>query len=158
AVANNLYVGYSAGSRGTYNLSGNGTLLAFYESIGVGGPGIFNQTGGTNTLGINGNGNVSINSGYYLLSGGFLNGTQPGYILMNGGGMQASGGTLDGSGFATITAGSSSLLDLTGSILSAGSISVTVAANSLLILPSASSTSSFSNLSNAGLTDILGTT
>ena len=49
-------------------------------------------------------------------------------------------------------------MDLSGKVINTGSTSLSLAANSLLILPSASSTSSYASYSNAGLTDILGTT
>ncbi len=45
-----LTVGRSAGSNGTYTLSGTGQLSADYEYIGDFGTGTFIQTGGTNTL------------------------------------------------------------------------------------------------------------
>ena len=47
-----LYLGYLAGSKGTYNLSGSGTLILGYnaatiqEDIGYYGTAIFNQSGG----------------------------------------------------------------------------------------------------------------
>ena len=43
---NNLYLGYSSGSRGTYNLSG-GSLSTISAVIGNGGNGTFTQTVGT---------------------------------------------------------------------------------------------------------------
>ena len=44
-------LGRNAGSTGTYNLSGTGALVAnTSEYIGHGGTGVFNQTGGTNTI------------------------------------------------------------------------------------------------------------
>jgi outer membrane autotransporter protein len=69
-----LYLGYYTDRSGTYNLSG-GSLLAPSETIGVlvGGIGVFNQSGGTNTvtydliLGYR-----SGSSGTYNLSGGSL--------------------------------------------------------------------------------------
>ena len=69
-----LYLGYYPGSSGTYNLSG-GSLLAPAETIGVlvGGVGVFNQSGGINTV------TDSLTLGYrngsngtYNLSGGSL--------------------------------------------------------------------------------------
>jgi len=52
-VSNQLLLGYTAWinpSTGTYNLSGSGQLYAPTEEIGVNYNGIFNQTGGTNTI------------------------------------------------------------------------------------------------------------
>jgi autotransporter-associated beta strand protein len=45
-----LYLGYNAGSSGTYNLSGTGKLSAEYAYVGNSGSGIFTQTGGTNSI------------------------------------------------------------------------------------------------------------
>jgi autotransporter-associated beta strand protein len=70
-----LDIGAYAGSTGTYNLSGTGTLTATNEYIGDIGTGVFNQTGGTNSIG---NGylyigfNASGAGGTYNLSGGTL--------------------------------------------------------------------------------------
>ena len=44
-----LYLGYNAGSSGTYNLSGSGVLAAFNEYVGNSGTGTFTQSGGTNS-------------------------------------------------------------------------------------------------------------
>ena len=44
----NLYLGYNAGSSGTYNLSGSGQLSpSFYQYVGYSGPGTFTQSGGS---------------------------------------------------------------------------------------------------------------
>ena len=45
----NLYLGYSAGSKGTYNLSG-GLLACGNETLGMNGVASFSQTGGTHTV------------------------------------------------------------------------------------------------------------
>jgi outer membrane autotransporter protein len=74
SAVSGLYLGYYPGSSGTYNLSG-GSLSAPAETIGVltGGVGVFNQSGGTNTvtdaltLGFR-----SGSNGTYNLSGGSL--------------------------------------------------------------------------------------
>ena len=69
-----LYLGYYPGSSGTYNLSG-GSLSAPAETIGVlvGGVGVFNQSGGTNTVTDDLTlGYRSGSSGTYNLSGGSL--------------------------------------------------------------------------------------
>jgi hypothetical protein len=49
-ISAHLYLGYSFGSSGTYNLSGTGSLSAHVETIGEYGTGVFNQTGGINTV------------------------------------------------------------------------------------------------------------
>ena len=63
-----LCLGYSSGSSGTYNLSG-GQLSAYRESIGSGGTGEFNQSGGNNTVIYLRLGCSSGSSGTYNLSG-----------------------------------------------------------------------------------------
>jgi fibronectin-binding autotransporter adhesin len=45
-----LYIGACSGAKGTYNLSDTGRLDAHYVYVGVSGEGIFNQTGGINTI------------------------------------------------------------------------------------------------------------
>ncbi len=45
---NSFFIGYNAGSSGTYNLSG-GSLWANTEAVGLSGTGNFTQTGGTNS-------------------------------------------------------------------------------------------------------------
>jgi T5SS/PEP-CTERM-associated repeat protein len=76
AAGFHLYLGSSAGSTGTYNLSGAGALAAQSEYVGYSGTGIFNQTGGTNTI------------------GGFLNRLYLGYNAGSTGTYTISGGTL----------------------------------------------------------------
>ena len=49
--ANSLYVGYNAGSSGSYNLSGSGALAGGAVYVGYFGSGTFTQTGGTNNPG-----------------------------------------------------------------------------------------------------------
>jgi hypothetical protein len=70
-----IALGYVAGSSGTYNLSGAGSLNASSgETVGWGGTGVFNQISGTNTLGYNlFLGYRSDSNGTYTLSGGALN-------------------------------------------------------------------------------------
>jgi hypothetical protein len=94
---NYLYVGFLAGSTGTYTLGGTGTLTAnSYEYIGYSGTGTFNQTGGTHTMGPNlilFIGNNSGSMGTYNLSGGTLT---AGYEYVGASGMgnfNQSGGT-----------------------------------------------------------------
>jgi hypothetical protein len=73
-VDGNLLVGYAVGSTGSYTLSA-GSLSAASEYIGNGGSGIFNQSGGTNTIVSSGYGLVlgyGVGSGTYSISGGTL--------------------------------------------------------------------------------------
>ncbi len=72
-ISNGLYLGYNAGSSGTYTLTGLGQLSAWWdngECVGCSGTGTFTQSGGTNAisydlwLGYN-----SGSSGTYSLSG-----------------------------------------------------------------------------------------
>ena len=63
-----LFVGYSAGSNGTYLLS-DGLLSANASYVGYNGSGTFNQTGGTHTAGSLRVGSASGAHGTYLLSG-----------------------------------------------------------------------------------------
>lgn len=47
-----IYLGYEAGSSGTYTLSGTATLnSSYYEYVGLSGTGTFDQTGGVHNLG-----------------------------------------------------------------------------------------------------------
>ena len=48
-VTNQLYMGYSTGSSGTYNLSGGSLSVNGRESIGEIATGAFTQSGGTNS-------------------------------------------------------------------------------------------------------------
>jgi uncharacterized protein with beta-barrel porin domain len=69
-VTGSLYLGYSTGSTGAYNLNG-GTLSAHNESIGDSGGGVFNQSGGSNAVASNlVLGDLAGSSGSYDLSGG----------------------------------------------------------------------------------------
>jgi hypothetical protein len=68
--ANHMYIGYSAGSRGQYNLSGTGSLSASgFEFVGIDGMGTISQSGGTNStsglvLGVrSGTGVYNLNAG-----------------------------------------------------------------------------------------------
>ena len=45
-----LYLGFNAGSSGTYTLSDTGQLSAPFELVGYCGSGTFKQYGGTNTI------------------------------------------------------------------------------------------------------------
>jgi len=91
-----LYLGVYAGSTGTYTLSGGSLTVPTYELIGEQGDGIFNQTGGTNT--VNGTGMLIAattgSTGSYVLIGGTLDVTGGVYV---GGSPSGAGGqgTLD---------------------------------------------------------------
>ena len=68
-----LFLGYNAGSKGTYNLSNSGRLSAFGEYVGSSGTGAFTQTGGSNGIGgslVLGYGTAG--SGSYSLANGTL--------------------------------------------------------------------------------------
>jgi len=71
-VTDKFYLGYSPTSRGTYNLSGTGSLAATNQYVGNSGNGSFNQSGGTNIGSVLYLGNLSSSSGVYNLSGGSL--------------------------------------------------------------------------------------
>ena len=67
-------LGNNAGSSGTYTLSGGGSLPYRYQTIGLSGTGLFNQTGGNNTVNIHFNtwGKMLAGVGTYNLNGGHL--------------------------------------------------------------------------------------
>lgn len=102
-VGTNLHVGAQAGSNGTYILNGNEANTSLnvtgYELIGQFGVGVFNQNGGTNTIGEN----LKIyknpgSSGTYNLSGGTLNVSTVGTTfrgITNNGTFNYSGGELN---------------------------------------------------------------
>lgn len=74
-VALGLYVGFSSGSTGTYNLNSGTLSTGSLFSVGESGTGIFNQTGGSNTISSNSAlfiGDQVGSSGTYNLSGGAL--------------------------------------------------------------------------------------
>ena len=91
-----LYLGYYAGSSGTYNLSGSGLLSAQGENVGLLGTGSFTQSGGTNNIG---NDSLSIGTntggnGTYNLSGNGLLSAQGENVGNSGtGSFTQSGGT-----------------------------------------------------------------
>ena len=71
-IGNNLFLGYSAGGSGAYSLSGSGYLSVSQRERGLGRPGSFTQSGGTNSA-------VSLmlaqragSTGSYNLNGGLL--------------------------------------------------------------------------------------
>ncbi len=102
-VGTNLHIGSQAGSNGTYTLNGNviNTNLNVngYELIGQYGVGVFNQNGGTNTIGENLKIYKNSNGGgTYNLSGGILNVSTVGTNfkgLTNNGTFNYSGGELN---------------------------------------------------------------
>jgi hypothetical protein len=88
-----LHLGFDTGSVGTYNLSGNGVLQAQTNNalvyIGENGIGVFNQSGGSFTVGsVSANtplylGYAAGSSGTYNLSGGTLTTYSPEFIGFN---------------------------------------------------------------------------
>jgi T5SS/PEP-CTERM-associated repeat protein len=108
----NVDCGYNAGATGTYTLSGTGVLKdSGSENIGFSGVGIFNQTGGTDTIspGFNLNlGRVSGGSGTFNLTGGVAT---VGGNLFDGGSTGGAGGT----GNLTVN-GTSAALNVAGTI------------------------------------------
>ncbi len=73
AVSNSLYMAFSAGSKGIYDLSGSGSLSADYEYVGTTGTGIFKQSGGGNVVNKDLHiGHLMDSDGTYELSGGSL--------------------------------------------------------------------------------------
>ena len=142
-----LYLGYNAGSSGTYSLSGSGQLSAPSEYVGYdpGATAFFQQTGGTNAVSL-----LSIGSGgTYLLAGGAL---QVNSNLVNQGIFAGSGtpAVLSANGILDLTSGTWQNLD---------ALSLSMSANSLLIVPAGFDTSTgFAHYSSLGLTHTAGTT
>ena len=93
-VTNAIWLGYSSGVSGTYNLSG-GSLSAFIEDVGYQGKGVFIQSGGTNIFQIlNVGDNLGISGTYSLSGNGVLTGTQESIGQSGGSGVFIqSGGT-----------------------------------------------------------------
>jgi autotransporter-associated beta strand protein len=90
-----LFLGYSAGGSGTYNLGGTGYLTTGYQYVGYSGSGTFAQSGGTNTTGELHIGDHA-GAGSYILSGaGCLSATQVfvGSTATTGALFQQTGGT-----------------------------------------------------------------
>jgi hypothetical protein len=71
-ISNSLWLGYNTWSQGTYNLSGTGQLAVGTEYVGLVGSGVFNQTGGVNTVANFLNIGTSQGPGVYNLGGGTL--------------------------------------------------------------------------------------
>jgi autotransporter-associated beta strand protein len=94
SVRNILYLGFNAGSGGTYNLSGNGQLSAGNEFVSLSGAGTFAQSGGVNLVsGRLGLGLVAGTIGTYSLSGGQLSAASEGVGESGKGTFTQSGGT-----------------------------------------------------------------
>ncbi|MGA2060897.1 MAG: autotransporter-associated beta strand repeat-containing protein [Thermoguttaceae bacterium] len=81
-----LYLGYRAGSSGTYDLSGAGQLYKAGEFIGYSGTGTFTQTGGLNSFSSICLGNDSGSSGTYELETGSVNAADDEVIGLSGNG------------------------------------------------------------------------
>lgn len=123
SVSSVLSVGAGSRSTGVYNLSGNGALSAYVERIGSGFvTGIFNQTGGTNTVANDGFFYVGTSggNGAYNLSAGTLSapnesvGTSGNGAFLQTGGVNAVDGELHVGYGGTYT--------LAGGVLSAGTV------------------------------------
>ena len=144
-----LYLGYSPGSSGVYNLSGSGHLSAGYEFVGwnPGTTGLFQQSGGSNVVA-----SLSIGSGgLYQLSGG---------TLQVNGNLQDLGVFEGGGSAGVLTVGGSSFVDFSAGVLqNAGAIAVNAGPNTLLIVPPGFNTSTgFRSYQSLGLTHTAGTT
>ncbi len=142
-----LYLGYNAGSSGTYTLSGLGTLSASSEYIGSSGSGTCIQTAGLNSVGY-----LSIgNHGRYQFSGGTLQVTRAGI---------ASQGLFDAtSSTGVLTVTGSSFADLSqAALVNTGSMSMSIGPNSLLLLPAGFDPASrLASFNNQGVAHIGGT-
>ena len=87
---NELFLGYSTESSGTYNLSSTGQLSARSENVGYSGTGAFTQTGGTNSI-----------SSYLYVA--FNSGSNGSYNLEDSGHLSAYGEVIGSSGSGTFT-------------------------------------------------------
>jgi hypothetical protein len=166
-VTSGLTLGYNSGDQGLYNLSG-GILTAIGseeraetasmdiggpEFVGVSGTGLFNQTGGTNTLSP-----TSEESGLAQLFLG-LNAGSTGTYLLSGTGSLAVQGTefigYGGVGVFNQTGGTNTLTEVkSGSIYSPDAVNNGYLSIALLVQNGAS----FSNLDNFGVLSIQGVT
>lgn len=99
-----LALGFTSTGSGTFNLSGTGSVVALGIYVGYQGVGVFNQTGGTQTLsqgGVAFGFGGSSASGAYNLQGGTLNtysvsfGSGSGTLNLNGGTLQANSNNPD---------------------------------------------------------------
>ncbi|MGA7562400.1 MAG: autotransporter domain-containing protein [Desulfobaccales bacterium] len=123
-VANQLYMGYSTGSSGTYNQSGGSLSVNGSEYIGESGTGVFTQSGGTNSTPDLTLGDQTGASGTYTLSGTGSLAAGSEYVGNNGSGsFTQSGGT--NSVTDTLALGYGSGSSGTYTLGPAGSLSVT---------------------------------
>jgi hypothetical protein len=111
----NLSLGYSAGSSGTYNLSGGDLSAAVdtgsLECVGYNGVGEFNQTGGTHTVGSNLTlGYMTGSSGAYNLQDGTLTAVNEFVGRSGTGAFHQTGGT-NNPGYFNVVTGSSYVLE-----------------------------------------------
>jgi hypothetical protein len=126
-----VQIGQAAGGTGTFTLSGSGSLLdQDVEEIGIDGIGVFNQSGGTNTI-LNGS-SVSLgvntgSTGTYILSGGTA--TVSGDFLVSGGGgtsgvgvLNVSSGLLNVAGTLSIGNVGSSVVNFSGGTIEVGAL------------------------------------
>ena len=90
-----LYLGYNAGSSGTYSLSGSGQVSAGFEYVGYSGTGTFTQSGGNN--------NISNYNSLYSLYLGFNAGSNGMYNLSGSGLLTAGSEYVGYSGTGTFT-------------------------------------------------------
>jgi hypothetical protein len=89
-----LYIGFGAGSTGTYQLSGGTLSGSNTEELGLSGVGNFNQSGGTNDFGAFLTiGSESGSTGNYTLSAGMLTGSGEEVGTLGSGHFNQSGGT-----------------------------------------------------------------
>jgi hypothetical protein len=147
ANTSSLYLGYNAGSTGTYTLSGGGSLAGGFEYVGLSGTGIFNQTGGSNTMA----GNSQLFVGYqagaigtYALSGGTLSIASGAFI---GGYSSGAGGT------GTLTISGSAALNVTGSVTIYSTSTMNVDGGSVTVGNLAVSTGGTVNVNQAMVID-----
>lgn len=154
SASDHFSVGNLTGANGTYTLSGNGILFAYYGDIGFQGTGIFNQTGGTN----------SINSGLYL--GGTFDGAGGmGTYLLSGTGTLAVGGNeyvgYNGTGFFSQSGGTNTIsgeLDLGNNPSSTGNYTLnggTLAASAVYVGGSSGGTGALT-VSGTGVLNVTG--
>ncbi len=141
---NDLYLGYNAGSNGTYNLGGSAVLSAASEFVGNGGTGLFAQAGGLNAAT-----DLFIGSqGTYSFAGGTL---QVGGLFVQGV-FDATNST----GALIITG--SQIADLSQAILvNTGSMSLSIGPGCLVLVSSGFNPSAFASYGNQGMTHLAGT-
>ena len=123
-----LYLGYNAGSNGSYSLGGSGVLYTSHEYVAYWGTGTITQSGGTNALiglGYLYLGYNSGSSGGYNLSGSGVLSAYNEYVGYSGtGAFTQSGGTNASSLWLGYSAGSTATYNLNGGLLNVGLIAV----------------------------------